>query len=160
MFGVKRTCRGVRRQMHAFLDGEQTQAETGAFEAHLASCGACRRAFERLERSEAALRAHFEETASGAVAPDRFWADLSGRLAAAERRPRPAAARLRDLLPVPAWRVLAPVAVVVALAVWGIREYREEGASAGAQEVQRELAEIRASILDMEAELEQVQHWR
>lgn len=152
-------CRETKKRMHGYLDGELWPNEEMAMRAHLATCADCAPAFERLRRSEDAIRSHFAETVANESAPAGFWDGLSGRLGT---RPGRVRWRLQDLVERIPRGVLAPAAVaaVLMLAVWGMEVY-ETAVPAGNGEsapVRKELAQIRASILDMEAELEQ--QWR
>ena len=152
-------CRMTRKRMHRYLDGDLSPAEEEAMRIHLVRCGDCAPAFERLQRSEDAVRSHFAASVANETAPVGFWDGLSERLGT---RPGRVRWRLQDLIERIPRGVLAPVAVatVLMLAVWGIEVY-ETNAPAGngrTAPVRKELAQIKASILDMEAELEQ--QWR
>ena len=155
----KLECRETRKRMHSYLDGDLSPTEEKAMRAHVARCGDCAPAFERLRRSDDAVRSHFKATVTNATAPEGFWNGLSERLAAQPRRARWIPADLLDMIP---RRALAPAGVAAALmlAIWGMQVF-ETGPQPGngrSASVRKELAKIRASILDMEAELEQ--QWR
>ena len=151
-------CRETKKRMHSYLDGDLSPEGEEAMRAHVARCGDCALAFERLGLSEDAVRSHFEATVANATAPEGFWSGVSNRLLP----PRRARWRPADLLGRIPRRVLAPAAAAAALmlAIWGLEMYETipppgNGRSAP---VRKELAKIRASILDMEAELER--QWR
>ncbi|MDE2999577.1 MAG: zf-HC2 domain-containing protein [Gemmatimonadota bacterium] len=152
-------CRQTKKRMHSYLDGELSPMEERAMRTHLARCGDCAPAFERLQRSEDAVRSHFAATVVNETAPTGFWDGLSERL---NTRPERVRWRPQDLIERIPRGVLAPVAVVAVLmlAVWGMELY-ETAVPAGngrTAPLRKELAQIKASILDMEAELEQ--QWR
>lgn len=152
-------CRETKKLMHGYLDGDLSPDREEAMRVHLARCADCAPAFERLRRSEDAVRSHFEASVANETAPAGFWDGLSERL---EARPGHVRWRPQDLIERIPRGVLAPAAVaaVLMLAVWGMEVY-ETAVPAGNGEsapVRKELAQIRASILDMEAELEQ--QWR
>lgn len=152
-------CREAKKLMHGYLDGDLSSNQEKAMRAHLAKCADCAPAFERLQRSEDAVRSHFSETVANESAPAGFWDGLSVRLGT---RPGRVRWRLQDLVERIPRGVLAPAAVaaVLMLAVWGMDVY-ETAVPAGngkSAPVRKELAQIKASILDMEAELEQ--QWR
>ena len=152
-------CRETKKLMHVYLDGDLSPDREDALRAHLARCEDCAPVFERLRRSEDAVRSHFAASVVNETAPSGFWDGLSERL---EARPGRVRWRTQDLIERLPRGVLAPAAVaaVLMLAVWGMEVY-ETAVPAGNGEsapVRKELAQIRASILDMEAELEQ--QWR
>ena len=152
-------CRETKKRIHGYLDGDLSPDREEAMRAHLARCGDCAAAFERLHRSEDAIRSLFAETVANESAPAGFWDGLSGRLGT---RPGRVRWHLQDLVERIPRGVLAPAAVaaVLMLAVWGMDVY-ETTVPAGngkSAPVRKELAQIKASILDMEAELEQ--QWR
>ena len=152
-------CRETKKQMHGYLDGELSPDEEKAMRAHLAWCADCAPAFERLRKSEDAVLSYYAATVANETAPAGFWDGLSERLPARPGRIRWRPSDLVDRIP---RRVLAPAAVVAVLmlAVWGMEVY-ETAVPAGNRRsapVRKELAQIKASILDMEAELEQ--QWR
>ncbi len=156
---LKSACRETRERMHNYLDGDISPMDEKAMRDHVARCRDCAPAFERLRQSDRAVRSHYEATVANAAAPDTFWQGVSDQLPAQPRRAR---RRRADLLAKIPRRILAPAAVAAALmlAVWGLEMYEtaspeRPGRSAP---VRKELAKIRASILDMEAELEQ--QWR
>ncbi len=152
-------CRKTGKRMHSYLDGDLSPLEEEAMRTHLARCGDCAPAFERLQRSEDAVRRHFAATVVNETAPAGFWNDLSGRLGT---RPGRVRWRLQDLIERIPRGVLAPVAVatVLMLAVWGMEVYETNPPAGNGRTApaRKELAQIKASILDMEAELEQ--QWR
>ncbi|MDE2887327.1 MAG: zf-HC2 domain-containing protein [Gemmatimonadota bacterium] len=152
-------CRETKRLMHGYLDGDLSPTEEEAMRTHVARCGDCAPAFERLQRSENAVRGHFAATVANETAPAGLWDGLSERL---RTRPGRVPWRLQDLIERIPRGVLAPVAVaaVLMLAVWGMEVYETNPPAGNGRTapVRKELAQIKASILDMEAELEQ--QWR
>lgn len=152
-------CREARMRMHSWLDGDLSPMDEEAMRAHLAQCVDCAIAFERLRRSEDAVRGHFAAAAANETAPAGFWDGLSERLPSRPGRIRWRPADLVGRIP---RGVLAPAAVAAALmlAIWGLEMYEPVHPSGNGTSapVRKELAQIKASILEMEAELEQ--HWR
>lgn len=152
-------CRETKKLMHVYLDGDLSPNQEDALRAHLARCEDCAPAFERLRRSEDAVRSHFAASVANETAPTGFWDGLSERLGS---RPRPTRWHPADLLGRIPRGVLAPAAAAAALvlAIWGLEMYEPiyPGKNGTTAPVRKELAQIRASILDMEAELEQ--QWR
>ena len=66
---LKSRCRETRKRMHSYLDGDLSPTDEEAMRAHVAQCGDCAPAFERLRRSDDAVRSHFEATVAHATAP-------------------------------------------------------------------------------------------
>lgn len=145
--------------MHGYLDGELSPKEEQAMRAHLARCGDCAPAFERLRQSDDAVRSHFAATVANETAPAALWDGVAERLGPRPRRARWHPADLLGRIP---RGLLAPAAVAAALmlAIWGLEIYEPSRRTGNGtyEPVRKELAQIRASILDMEAELEQ--QWR
>ena len=81
-------CRETRKLMHRGLDGDLSPDREVVLRAHLARCGDCAAAFERLRRSEDAVRSHFEASVANETAPAGFWDGLSERLEARPGRVR------------------------------------------------------------------------
>lgn len=154
-----RACRETRRRMHSYLDGDLSPIEEEAMRAHVARCADCAPAFERLRRSDDAVRRHFAATVGNETAPAGFWDGLSARLPEKPGRLPWRPSDLADRIP---RGVLAPAAVAAALmlAIWGLETYGpvHPAGNGTSAPVRKELAQIKASILEMEAELEQ--QWR
>ena len=152
-------CREAGRRMHSYLDADLSPMDEKAMRAHLAQCGDCAIAFERMRRSEDAVRGHFAAAVANETAPARLWDRLSDRL---PERPGRIPWRLSDLVDRIPRRVLAPAAVAAALmiAIWGLEMYEpvHPAGNGTSAPIRKELAQIKASILEMEAELEQ--QWR
>ena len=152
-------CRETRKWIQSFLDGDLSPIEEEAMRAHVARCTGCAPALERLRRSDDTLLSHYATTAGNETAPAGFWDGLSERLPA---RPGRIPWRLSDLVDRMPRGVLAPAAVAAALmiAIWGMEMYEPVHPSGNGTSapVRKELAQIKASILEMEAELEQ--QWR
>jgi anti-sigma factor RsiW len=152
-------CRQADKWVQSYLDGELDDTKVEGLEAHLAECEKCRRSVGRMRRGEEAVRELYQEDLRGAEPSPEFWTNLSSRL---ERKDSSRRIRFwESIAPIlPNWRVMAPVGAFVAiLAVWGVGQQEIEdpyvdgdGQSILIQE-KRELAQIRASLVDMEAEL-------
>ncbi|GEJ57404.1 zf-HC2 domain-containing protein [Anaeromyxobacter diazotrophicus] len=95
-------------ELTAYLDGALAPAERAAVEAHLAACGECRAARDRLAGALAALARLPAAPAPSAAFEQRFYARL-----AAERGARGARPGLRDWL---TWRWAAPALATAAAA--------------------------------------------
>jgi anti-sigma-K factor RskA len=124
------------------LDNQESLA---ALEAHLGSCGDCRRELEAL-RADVALLAL---SATGPQPPARSRQRLLNAIAAEprlERKPpqRYAVGRLR-----PRWFTFAPVMVMLLLAVFSILLWLD------ARNIRREVRHLRAEKDQMQTELEQ-----
>jgi hypothetical protein len=100
-----RTCADVQRHLSRFVDGDPPAGEQAAIASHLASCAACRGLEADLRRIRAAAR-----TLGPVLPPDHLWAQIAGRLPAAER-----ATRTPRLAP---WLAIAALLVVVAVGVY------------------------------------------
>src|SRR6185437_9874340 len=124
------------------LDDPQDLA---ALEAHLSTCGDCRRELEALRADTALL----ELSATGPQPPARSRDRLLSAIAAEPRmerrnQQRYAVGHLR-----PRWMTFAPVMVMLLLAVFSILLWRD------VRNTRRELRHMRAQINQMQAELEQ-----
>jgi hypothetical protein len=125
--------------------------ELAALEAHLGACGDCRRELEAL-RADAALLAL---SAVGPKPPERARQRLLKAIAAEpslqpteRRKPKPyIVGRLRSR-----WLSLAPVAVMLLLAIFSILLWRD------LRNTRRDLRHLRAQMDQVQAELEQKNH--
>lgn len=124
------------------LDNAQDLAE---LQAHLGTCGECRRELEAL-RADTALLAL---SAMGPKPPDRVRQRLLSAIAAEPRLEqkvpqRYAVGRLR-----PRWFSFAPIAVMLLLAIFSILLWRD------LRKISRELRQARAQVEQMQTEIEQ-----
>jgi anti-sigma factor RsiW len=149
------------------MDGELSPEDSVALSRHLDECITCRQAALELQAGERMMSGYFQSLAGEEVTVGHgFWHRLSARLARtsqgwdvrAEIRTALDWVRLRVR-----WRVLIPLAAgVVAIGVWQVHDSLDTGrASRRTAQEKRELEQIRASLQDMEAELDaQLPHWR
>lgn len=105
MSEINPECEAVREEFSALLDGELPAAELEGVEAHLADCGACLRALNRLKRVDDAYAG-----LSPVRAPEDFEARVHDAI-------RPAPARRFPIRPV-LGALFAAAAVLIVVAVW------------------------------------------
>ena len=98
-------CNDARARLHAYLDKELDVASVLDIDRHLASCAACRAAFERQSALRSGIRTHAQYHA----APEALAARVRARLGTGSAPRRPAFAR---------WLELGGVAAAAAAVAW------------------------------------------
>ena len=159
MFWRTKACRKANRSMETYVSGGLDPAQEEALTAHLEDCEVCRECLERMLRGEAEIQTYFRDHVHGVEPAPEFWSVLERRL---QKKGSPRAAG-RWKLHQPrgfSWRVWVPAGAIVAmLAIWGSEIRFNPGSDGGPDlsarvQEKRELAQIRASLVDMEAELD------
>ena len=150
------SCGRYRRLIWSSLDGDLSPTDSEALSDHLAGCPGCRAEQARADAGDALVRGFFEQTAREEGPDDGFWDRLSGRLVVGKPR-RKRRTRRAGLELLGHRRVWVPAAVcVMILGLWGVRgtwrEMRRD--TEGIVQEKRELEQIRASLQEMEAELD------
>lgn len=121
-------CRFVRKGIHAYLDGEMSEASSGEVDRHLAGCERCRRLVVEFRSVASAVG----RTTVRHQAPPHLAVLVRQRLDAADaRRFRPSAWELLSRRPVSVFLVL-----VLVITAWMV--FRTEGQLALAREVTRD----------------------
>jgi anti-sigma factor RsiW len=127
------TCSDCLESLGAFVDGELSPDEAAQLEAHLATCGDCAAAHQRLVDTSALLRTGLMRYEAPDVLKARIRANLAEPAAGAARQ-RPSVSIARSA----GWQRTAAAAVVVAIASSGLT-YVATRESAGPNPIQEQV---------------------